>query len=176
MLKKRYALSGDVVLYSFDLDRNSDFRPILQKSSASGMPFGRCDSMTWGSNFFLTATIFFSRKHDSQCHVWNEDVLVCSCNYITDKEIREVITNLLDEDCWQLIVPAKVYHAMEKRGRCCGCFPNVVDIIIQTTEEYHARRHSTETEIFDFMSRLKQFHEENRRADIERRQKGHRAA
>ncbi|MEK1860670.1 MAG: (2Fe-2S)-binding protein, partial [Rhizobium leguminosarum] len=23
------------------------------------------------SNFFLTATIFFSRKHDSQCHVWN---------------------------------------------------------------------------------------------------------
>ncbi|MBA8833178.1 UNVERIFIED_ORG: hypothetical protein GGI57_000106 [Rhizobium aethiopicum] len=26
------------------------------------------------------------------------------------------------------------------------------------------------------MSRLKQFHEENRRADIERRQKGHRAA
>ncbi|NKE89452.1 (2Fe-2S)-binding protein [Rhizobium phaseoli] len=128
------------------------------------------------SNFFLTATVFFSRKHDSQCHVWNEDVLVCSCNYITDKEIREVITNLLDEDCWQLIVPAKVYHAMEKRGRCCGCFPNVVDIIIQTTEEYHARRHSTETEIFDFMSRLKQFHEENRRADIERRQKGHRAA
>jgi hypothetical protein len=26
------------------------------------------------------------------------------------------------------------------------------------------------------LSRLKQFHEENRRADIERRQKGHRAA
>jgi hypothetical protein len=27
-----------------------------------------------------------------------------------------------------------------------------------------------------YMSRLKQFHEENRRADIERRSKGHRAA
>ncbi|MBB5043563.1 hypothetical protein HNQ66_002969 [Shinella fusca] len=26
------------------------------------------------------------------------------------------------------------------------------------------------------MTRLKQFHEENRRADLERRQKGHRAA
>ena len=103
-------------------------------------------------------------------------MLVCSCNYITDKEIRDVINNLLDEDCWQLIVPAKVYHAMAKRGRCCGCFPNVVDIIIQTTEDYHARRHSTEAEIFDFMSRLRQFHEENRRADIERRQKSHRAA
>ena len=103
-------------------------------------------------------------------------MLVCSCNYITDHEIREVINELLDQDCWQLIVPAKVYHAMEKRGRCCGCFPNVVDIIIQTTEEYHARHDSTDDEIFDFMSRLREFHEENRRADIERRQKSHRAA
>ena len=41
-----------------------------------------------------------------------------------------MINSLLDEDCWQLIVPAKVYHAMQKRGRCCGCFPNVVDIIL----------------------------------------------
>jgi hypothetical protein len=30
--------------------------------------------------------------------------------------------------------------------------------------------------MFDFMSRLRNFHEENRRADIERRQKSHRAA
>lgn len=103
-------------------------------------------------------------------------MLVCSCNFITEQEIIETIDGLLDEDCWQLIVPAKVYHAMQKRGRCCGCFPNVVDIIIRTTENYHARRHSTDDEIFDFMTRLKQFHEENRRADLERRQKGHRAA
>lgn len=103
-------------------------------------------------------------------------MLVCSCNFITDHEIRSVILEMLDVDCWQLIVPAKVYHAMEKRGRCCGCFPNVVDIIIKTTEEYHARRDSTEAEVFDFMSRLRQFHEENRRADIERRQKSNRAA
>lgn len=103
-------------------------------------------------------------------------MLVCSCNFITEKEIEDVINGLLDEDCWQLIVPAKVYHAMEKRGRCCGCFPNVVDIIIRTTQAYHARHDSTEAEIFDFMNRLKRFHEENRRADIERRQKSHRAA
>ncbi|MDP9839213.1 bacterioferritin-associated ferredoxin [Neorhizobium huautlense] len=103
-------------------------------------------------------------------------MLVCSCNYITDTEIRNAITALLDEDCWQLIVPAKVYHSMAKRGRCCGCFPNVVDLIIRTTEDYHSRRHSTEAELVDYMSRLKQLHEENRRADIERRQKGHRAA
>lgn len=103
-------------------------------------------------------------------------MLVCSCNYITDREIKDVINGLLDDDCWQLIVPSKVYHAMQKRGRCCGCFPNVVDIIIRTTEEYHACRHSTEAEVVDYMSRLKKFHDENRRADIERRHKGHRAA
>ncbi len=103
-------------------------------------------------------------------------MLVCSCNYITDTEIKATINDLLDEDCWQLIVPAKVYHAMAQRGKCCGCFPTVVDLIISTTEEYHRRRQSTEAEVCDFMSRLKQFHEERRRADIERRQKGHRAA
>ena len=103
-------------------------------------------------------------------------MLVCSCNYITDKDIREVIVELLDQDCWQLIVPAKVYHAMSKRGRCCGCFPNVVELIIKITEDYHAHRHSTEAEVIDYMSRLKQFHEENRRADIERRNQRHRAA
>ncbi|TPW30881.1 (2Fe-2S)-binding protein [Martelella alba] len=103
-------------------------------------------------------------------------MLVCSCNFITEKEIEDTVNELLAEDCWQLIVPAKVYHRMAKRGRCCGCFPNVVDIIIRTTEAYHLKRDSTEAEIFDFMSRLKQFHEQNRRADIERRQKSHRAA
>ena len=103
-------------------------------------------------------------------------MLVCSRNYITDRVIRDTTIQLLDEDCWQLIVPGKVYHAMAKRGRCCGCFPNVVDLIIRTTEEYHAMRHSTEAELVVYMSRLKQFHEENRRTDIERRLKSHRAA
>lgn len=103
-------------------------------------------------------------------------MLVCSCNFITDKDIKEVINELLDEDCWQLIVPGKVYHAMSKRGRCCGCFPTVVDLIISTTEEYHRRRQTTEAEVCDFLSRLKEFHEERRRADSERRQAGHRAA
>lgn len=97
-------------------------------------------------------------------------MLVCSCNYITDKDIKAVITEMLDEDCWQLIVPGKVYHAMGKRGRCCGCFPNVVDLIIRTTQEYHAARQTEETKVINFMERLKQFHEEQKVALAERRQ------
>jgi len=98
-------------------------------------------------------------------------MLVCSCNFITDKEIRAVINELLDDDCWQLIVPAKVYHAMGKRGRCCGCFPGVVDQIIRTTEEYHAARRSNDSEVVNFLERLKRFHEEQQAALSERRQR-----
>lgn len=96
-------------------------------------------------------------------------MMVCSCNVITDKDIRETIISLLDQDCWQLIVPGKVYHAMQKRGRCCGCFPNVVDIIVKTTEEYHARRQSEGLEVVDFMERLKRFQAEQKAAILERR-------
>jgi bacterioferritin-associated ferredoxin len=98
-------------------------------------------------------------------------MMVCSCNLITDKDIKEAITSLLDEDCWQLIVPGKVYHAMQKRGRCCGCFPNVVDIIVKTTEEYHAARASEGEEVVVFMERLRVFKEEQKTAIHERRQR-----
>jgi len=65
-------------------------------------------------------------------------MLVCHCNIITEKEVEAAIVALLDIDPWQLIVPAKVYHMLNKRGRCCGCFPNVVETIIRVTEHYHA--------------------------------------
>lgn len=97
-------------------------------------------------------------------------MLVCSCNYITDRDITDVINQLLDEDCWQLIVPAKVYHAMAKRGRCCGCFPTVVDLIIRTTEQYHARHHSDGDKVVDFIDRLKRFHEDQQAAARQRRE------
>jgi hypothetical protein len=98
-------------------------------------------------------------------------MLVCSCNLISDKDIKDVITSLLDEDCWQLIVPGKVYHAMQKRGRCCGCFPNVVDLIVKTTEEYHAVRQSQGNDVVVFIERLKVFGAEQKTEIIERRQR-----
>lgn len=64
-------------------------------------------------------------------------MITCHCNYITDKEIEDVVLGFLREDPWQLVVPNKVYHEMGKRGRCCGCFPSVVDIIVRTTLEFH---------------------------------------
>jgi bacterioferritin-associated ferredoxin len=83
-------------------------------------------------------------------------MIVCSCNYIAEKDIVAVIDEMLADDPWQLIVPGKVYGAMAKRGKCCGCFPNVVDIIVRTTKEHHIRLKSEETAAEALIARLRE--------------------
>jgi hypothetical protein len=103
-------------------------------------------------------------------------MLVCHCNLITAKEIEQTILSLLEADPWQLIVPAKVYHALAKRGRCCGCFPNVVETIIRVTEAFHARNGSGETEIVTYLDRVRGLRGQYGSRMHERRTTGHRAA
>ena len=64
-------------------------------------------------------------------------MLICQCNLITDKDIEDVVLDFLRTDPWAIIVPAKVYRELEKRCKCSGCVPNVVDIITRVTEDYH---------------------------------------
>jgi bacterioferritin-associated ferredoxin len=92
-------------------------------------------------------------------------MIVCHCNVITDAEIATEIEAMLAVDEWQLIVPLKVYHALEKRGRCCGCFPQVTSLIIQTTEAWHQRKATPQAEIICLVERLR---EEHRRIEAER--------
>jgi len=101
-------------------------------------------------------------------------MLVCHCNLITQKEIEEAIVGLLDADPWQLIVPAKVYHTLSKRGRCCGCFPNVVETIIRVTEEYHRRDDDADT--VTFLDRVRELRGQYGSRLHERRNTDHRAA
>src|SRR5690554_8141361 len=103
-------------------------------------------------------------------------MLVCHCNLITLKEIEQTITELLDADPWQLIVPAKVYHFLAKRGRCCGCFPNVVETIIRVTEEYHRRSGVGEPETITFLDRVRGLRGQYGSNGHERRRTDHRAA
>jgi bacterioferritin-associated ferredoxin len=92
-------------------------------------------------------------------------MIVCHCNIITDLEITDVIEVMLAEDAWQLIVPLKVYHALEKRGRCCGCFPQVTSLIISTTQAWHESHATPQAEIINFVERLRA---EHNRIEIER--------
>lgn len=105
-------------------------------------------------------------------------MIVCHCNIITMREIEEAITGLLDEDPWRLIVPVQVYHTMKKRGRCCGCFPNVVDIIVRVTEAYHRRLQTPDADVICFVERLREEHRrfEDMRSAAKARMRGDKAA
>ena len=85
-------------------------------------------------------------------------VLICSCNLITKQEIEETIRGFLIEDPWTLITPSRVYHEMNKRGRCCGCFPNVINIIVATTENFHRQADTPEAAIIPFVAEIREEH------------------
>ena len=87
-------------------------------------------------------------------------MIVCSCNLISKKEIVNTINELLHADPWRLIVPGVVYHEMSVHGKCCGCFPGVVDIIVQTTKEFHENQKTPSADILVFMDKLKKHHQE----------------
>jgi bacterioferritin-associated ferredoxin len=86
-------------------------------------------------------------------------MIVCSCNVIMKREIEEEISRLLEKDSWQLITPGVVYHAMKKRGRCCGCFPNVISVIVETTERFHRERETPDDQILPFIQKIRNEHE-----------------
>lgn len=83
-------------------------------------------------------------------------MIVCSCNVVSERDIEECVTAFLEEDPWQFVTAGKVYREMEKRGRCCACFPGVVDIIVRVSEEHHRLLASPETKVIDFMARIKE--------------------
>jgi len=81
-------------------------------------------------------------------------MIVCSCNIISRTDIEEVIMDFLNADEWQLITPGKVFQAMTARGKCCGCFPGVIDIIVETTQRYHTQMQSPEPKVVDLLNRI----------------------
>ncbi len=95
---------------------------------------------------------------------------------ITSREIEDIVLSLLKADPWQLVVPAKVYHELARRAKCSGCVPNVVDIIVRVTENYHSQQASSPGELIALetrLAKLKQQRSGNRR---EGRSTSHRAA
>jgi hypothetical protein len=95
-------------------------------------------------------------------------MIVCQCNLITVRDIEQAIERLLADDPWMLIVPVQVYHALGKRGRCCGCFPGVIDIIVRVTSSIHQRLETPEADVISFICQLREEHlrQEGERAAI----------
>jgi hypothetical protein len=58
-------------------------------------------------------------------------MIVCSCNIIARREIEAVIEEILREDPYAVLTPGLLYHRLGRRGRCCGCFPHVTQILVE---------------------------------------------
>src|SRR5688572_16279462 len=103
-------------------------------------------------------------------------MLVCQCNVISDRQIKEIIISFLREDPWEIIVPAKVYRAIEVRCKCAGCVPNVVDMITSVTEEYHRELAALPGATAEAKNRPPATRRKRAGGRYERRSPGHRAA
>jgi hypothetical protein len=101
-------------------------------------------------------------------------MLICHCNIITSREIEEIIRAFLRDDPWAIIVPAKVYRELDKRCKCSGCVPNVVDLITRVTDEYH--REIAELPAAETPPPAAAPERRKRGSSNERRSTGHRAA
>jgi hypothetical protein len=101
-------------------------------------------------------------------------MLICHCNIITSREIEEIIRGFLRDDPWAIIVPAKVYRELDKRCKCSGCVPNVVDLITRVTDEYH--REIAELPAAETPPPAAAPERRKRGSSNERRSTGHRAA
>jgi len=103
-------------------------------------------------------------------------MLVCQCNVITDRDVREIVLAFLREDPWTMIVPARVYRALGKRCKCSGCVPNVVDIITRVTQDYHVEIAQDGAGLQATPASSAALRQEREGGDDEGRRPGHRAA
>ncbi|WP_315973241.1 MULTISPECIES: (2Fe-2S)-binding protein [unclassified Bartonella] len=104
-------------------------------------------------------------------------MIVCQCNVLSDKEIEGIIWQFLEDDCWTLVVPGRIFNAAKKLGRCCGCFPNIVETIIKVTEAYHLAHVRDEEKVVDFLDRVRALRTKFGSMEYhERRRKSYRAA
>jgi bacterioferritin-associated ferredoxin len=56
-------------------------------------------------------------------------VIVCHCNVIAVREIEAAIRDILARDPGAPLSPPAIYRELGKRGRCCGCFPQVEQVV-----------------------------------------------
>ena len=48
-------------------------------------------------------------------------MIVCSCQRVTDSDIRDAIAWMRAADPYTLITPGKIYRALGKSAECGGC-------------------------------------------------------
>ena len=98
-------------------------------------------------------------------------MIVCSCNVIKKAEIEEVVHGFLEDDAWQLVTIGMVYRAMAMRGKCCGCFPNAISIIVDAVESWHLVNNTPSAKIIPFIQQTRKTLEAQDRLRRDKREK-----
>lgn len=62
-------------------------------------------------------------------------MIICSCNVISDKDIRVAVTKIREETPDTVLTPGKVYKQLGKRAQCGTCLQNAIEIIIEQTDK-----------------------------------------
>ncbi|MEM8811313.1 MAG: (2Fe-2S)-binding protein [Pseudomonadota bacterium] len=62
-------------------------------------------------------------------------MIVCQCNVISRRDIETAIDAIISKDPWVQVTQGMVYRHLGKRGRCGGCAPTVVDLIVELIEK-----------------------------------------
>ena len=104
--------------------------------------------------------------------IFNSPIVLYSWDIVTDALIKAGIVQNKDGVNYIIDLPKLLEHVMaKKQWKEIGLSQLYGSIIIRTTEDYHASRQTDGAEVVDFMERLKRFHEEQKTASLERRQR-----
>lgn len=67
-------------------------------------------------------------------------MIVCSCNFITDRDIRAAIEGLRQSDPFGVITPGLIYRALGQRPVCGSCLPLVTKLMLLYDTDTPTRR------------------------------------
>ncbi|MBL4766162.1 MAG: (2Fe-2S)-binding protein [Rhodobacteraceae bacterium] len=56
-------------------------------------------------------------------------MIICSCNIISDEEIRRAAAILRKDDPQCVITPGLIFKTLGRRPKCGTCIPNFVKIV-----------------------------------------------
>jgi len=62
-------------------------------------------------------------------------MIICSCNVLSDKQLREAAEEMRADPNGKVPTPGAVFRHLGCRPRCGGCFPAVIDIIHEKSSE-----------------------------------------
>ncbi len=62
-------------------------------------------------------------------------MIICSCNVISDNDIRAAISKIRKRTPDTMLTPGKVYKQLGKRAQCGTCLQNAIEIIISQSED-----------------------------------------